>query len=255
VIAAMRRGPIRPARADVPVLLFGSALFVIHFLVQNWGLVYASATHTAWLVSVSPLAMALLAFVILRERIGVRTILGIVVATVGVVLLVSDGHLTEFSWIKSIGDWLALASAFTWAVYTIATRNLSRRYPPLVLFTFILIPATVIMVGYVGFTSKLSTFLHLPLRPLVALLYLGAVGIAIANWFWLEGVRRIGAARAGVYLYLEPLATTTLAIPYLGEHLGVVAATGAFLALAGVALAARNGAGSPQRNEPITEIG
>jgi drug/metabolite transporter (DMT)-like permease len=242
VVFLLARGtPLRTTRKDAPWLLLGSALFVAHFLIQNWGLVFTSATHTSWLVSVSPLAMAILAFLILRERIGRAAVIGIGVAGVGVLLLVSNGKLNEFGWLSSVGDWLALISAFTWALYTIATRNLSRTYPPMLLFVLILVPATIGMTGYTATTADLSTLLHLPARPLVALLFLGIGGMAIANWLWLEGVSRIGAARAGVFLYLEPLSTTALAVPYLGEEFGVVAATGALLVLGGVALAALNG--------------
>lgn len=241
LILFARRTPLDFKRRDIPWILLGSTLFVAHFLIQKWGLVFTSATNTAWLVSVSPLAMALLAFLLLRERIGPRTVGGIAVAAVGVLLLISNGRWTEFGWLSSIGDWLALASAFTWALYTIATRNLSRTYAPMFLMVLILVPATLGMTAYTAATADLSTLTHLPTRPLWALLFLGIAGMAIANWFWLEGVSRIGAARAGVYLYLEPLSTTALAVPYLGEAFGVVAAVGALLVLSGVALAVRNG--------------
>jgi drug/metabolite transporter (DMT)-like permease len=241
LILFVRKTPLRTTRRDAPWILLGSALFVAHFLIQNWGLVFTSATHTSWLVSVSPLAMAVLAFLLLRERIGPRTVAGIGVAGCGVVLLVSNGRLNDFGWLHSVGDWLALTSAFTWALYTIATRNLSRNYPPMLLLVLMLIPATIGMVVYTAATADWSTLMHLPARPLVALLYLAVGGMAVANWLWLEGVSRVGAARAGVFLYLEPLSTTALAVPYLGEKFGLMAAGGALLVLAGVALAARNG--------------
>jgi len=241
LILYLRKMPIKTTRRDAPWILLGSALFVAHFLIQNWGLVFTSATHTSWLVSVSPLAMAVLAFLLLRERIGPRTVAGIVVAAAGVLLLVSNGQLDDFGWLHSVGDWLALTSAFTWALYTIATRNLSRSYPPLLLLVLMLIPATLGMAVYALATADWSTLVHLPARPLVALLYLAVCGIGLANWLWLEGVSRVGAARAGVFLYLEPLSTTALAVPYLGEEFGVMAACGALLVLAGVAVAAQNG--------------
>jgi drug/metabolite transporter (DMT)-like permease len=255
LMVLLRGDRVRIARSDLAALLTGSTLFVIHFLIQNWGLVFTSATHTAWLVSVTPLAMAVLAFLLLRERIGVRTAVGIGIATLGVLLLVSNGNLADVGWIRSTGDWLALASAFTWALYTIATRNLSRRYPPLFLFTVILAPVTIGMLIYTTTTSQLAAYLHLPSRPLLALLYLAVAGIALGNWFWLEGVRRVGAARAGVFLYLEPLWTTALAIPYLGEQLGFFSAVGAALVLAGVIEAAVNGARRDPENIPTDSTG
>ncbi len=59
----------------------------------------------------------------------------------------------------------------------------------------------------------------------------------LAHWLWQLGVARIGAARAGLFLYLEPLATTALAVPYLGEPFGWSTGLGGLLVLLGVSLA------------------
>jgi drug/metabolite transporter (DMT)-like permease len=71
-------------------------------------------------------------------------------------------------------------------------------------------------------------------RGIAALLYLAIPGQALGHWFWQEGVAQLGAARAGLYLYLEPLATLALAVPLLGEPFGLFTALGGALVLAGV---------------------
>jgi drug/metabolite transporter (DMT)-like permease len=78
-------------------------------------------------------------------------------------------------------------------------------------------------------------------RALLALLYLGIPGLALGHWFWQEGVAALGGARAGLYLYLEPLATLALAVPFLGEPFGPFIALGGALVLLGVWLGQRPG--------------
>ncbi|MNC91719.1 EamA-like transporter family protein [compost metagenome] len=73
-------------------------------------------------------------------------------------------------------------------------------------------------------------------RGIAALLYLAIAGLALGNWFWQVGVATLGATRAGMYLYLEPLATLALAVPLLGEPFGVVIAIGGGLVLTGIYL-------------------
>jgi len=53
-------------------------------------------------------------------------------------------------------------------------------------------------------------------------------------------VVRLGATRAGLYLFLEPLATLGLAVPFLGEPFGPFIASGGTLVLAGVWLSQRD---------------
>ena len=237
VVAKRRKFSI--SRRDYPMFLYAAAVITIHFLIQVGGMQYTSATNTSWLISVTPLVLAVLSVVFLKERLTNRTILGIGCATFGVLLLVSRGNLFELGWLQNVGDWLVFASAHTWAIFTILTRDLSRRYPPLVVAVVVLGISAVVIFGGMVLFSDWEPLLHLPTEPLLAILFLGIFCLGLAFWFWQEGVARLGAARAGVFLYIEPLATTGLAVPYLGEQFGLWTAVGGGLVLAGVYLAER----------------
>jgi drug/metabolite transporter (DMT)-like permease len=231
--------PLRFNRADLRPLLTGGAIFTLHFLVQIAGLETTTAINTGWIISVTPLVLAILSFFVLHERIGWRAVAGIAVATTGILLLVSRGRLADLGWLRSTGDWLVLASAVTWACYTVATRDLARRRHPLaVTLGILLVAAAFTSVLFVARADVVSIRSLSP-RGIAALLYLGIPGLALGQWFWQEGVARLGAARAGIYLYLEPLATLALAVPLLGEAFGPSMALGAALVLAGVYLGQR----------------
>ena len=155
-------------------------------------------------------------------------------ATVGVLLLVSRGRLADLSWVGSRGDWLVLVSAHTWALYTVVTRDLSRRRNALAVTLGILMVAAVVAGAAFAASADLASIRELSFRGWMAVLYLAIPGLALGQWFWQEGVGRLGAARAGLYLYLEPLATLVLAVPLLGEPLGPFILLGGSLILAGV---------------------
>ncbi|MGB5105237.1 MAG: DMT family transporter [Candidatus Zixiibacteriota bacterium] len=218
-------------------LAIGTTVITAHFLIQITGLQYTSATNTGWIISITPLVTVVLSYLFLKERIGRFEIAGIFVATIGVLLLVSHGNPMNLEWLKNGGDWLILASAHTWAIYTVVTRNLTRSQPPLIVTIGVLLPAGVLMLAYMLFTSDWGSFLHMPAHVYVALLVLAVLATALAHWFWQEGVKRIGASRAGIFLFLEPIATTTLAVPYLNEQFGLFTAIGGFLVLSGVYIA------------------
>lgn len=239
------RVPVRFTRADARPLLLGGAIFTLHILVQVTGITTTTATNTAWIISVSPLALAVLSFVFLRERIGWTGVAGIAVATAGILLLVSRGNLSDLAWLRSRGDWLVLASAFTWALYTVATRDLARRCHPLAVTFAILLVAAVFTAILVPAFADISSMGSLSPRGFAALLYLAIPGFALGLWFWQEGVAKLGATRAGLYLYLEPLATLGLAVPMLGEPLNRFILIGGAMVLAGVYI------GQRERVEPL----
>ena len=248
-VLLLRRVRVRFERRDLRALLAGGAIFTTHFLIQIQGLTTTTASNTGWIISVSPLVLAVLSFAVLGERLGRSAVAGIVVATCGVLLLVSRGHIADVAWLRSTGDWLVLGSAVTWACYTVATRDLTRRRNPLAVTFGILIVAavfTILLLTWAGVSAStsvlsadLSRVQNLSPRGILALLYLGIPGLALGQWFWQEGVAALGASRAGVFLYLEPIATILLAVPLLGEPFGLVTALGGGLVLAGVYLGQR----------------
>ena len=220
-------------------LLLGSIFIAAHFIVQFTGIKYTSATNTGWLIGIIPLVTAVLAYFILKEKIGRYTIVGIIIATAGIILLISKGNITDLSWLSSVGDWLVLGSAFTWGFYTIFTRDLSRACDPLITtFTVLLTPAAIGLI-FMIFTFDWSIIRDFSTEVIISFLYLGIFGTALAHWFWQEGVARLGAAKAGIFLFLEPLATTALAVPYLHESFGLYTAVGGTLVLGGVFIAQR----------------
>ncbi len=242
-----KRIPLGFERRDVAALAAGSAILLVHFLAQPFALSLAgsTATNTGWIISFSPLCIAILSLALLGERLSAGQVLGIGLATVGLLLLVSKGDLGNFAWLQSRGDWIVFGTAFTWALYTIVTRDLARRRSPLAVTLVVFLPLCLVSLAAMLLRSDLARLTHLSTAASLSIAFLGVLG-TLAQWFWQLGVGRLGAARAGVFLYLEPLATTALAAPLLGEKLGLPAAIGASLLLAGVWRAER----SPVRTVP-----
>ena len=238
-LVLLKRVPLRFDADDTRPLLLGGAVLTLHFVVQIAGIVTTTATNTAWIITVTPLALALLSFFFLGERIARAGVLGIALATLGVLLLVSRGHVRDMGWIRNTGDWLVLVSAHTWALYTVVTRDLARRRHPLAVTLGILSvtavgAATLFLV--LGDVAKVRAMSQ---RGIAAVIYLGVLGLAMGQWFWQTGVARLGETRAAVYLYIEPLATVALAVPMLGEQVSLWTAAGGALVLAGVYLGQR----------------
>lgn len=247
VVAALRRS--RRSSADGPstrwsgqeLKRLGAATVVLtaHFLIQMTGLKYTSAVNCGWIIAVTPLALALISAIFLGEKLGRRAMLGVALATSGILVLVSRGELTAIAWLGSVGDWLVLASAFTWAIFTAVLRDLSRARDPLKVTLLVLIPPFILSASLISLGPGWRRFLDLSLQAELAVLFLGLLATALAFWFWQIGVARVGAARAGLFLYLEPLVTTAIAVPYLHEPFGWSTVVSGLLVISGVYLAER----------------
>lgn len=232
-VIRLKKIPIEFTQREYRSLAIGAFIIAVHFLMQAVALNFTSATNTGWIIAVTPLALAALSYLLLKEKIGGSTVTGIVVATAGIIVLISRGEFSHIGWLSSSGDWLILASAHTWALYTIATRNISRSRNPLTVTLLVFMPVTAVCLLYLMFFKDARHLLDLPVEPLIALLFLGVLG-TLTQWFWQIGVAKIGPAKAGIFLYLEPVATTALAIPLLKESFTLFTAVGGAMVMAGV---------------------
>jgi drug/metabolite transporter (DMT)-like permease len=220
-----------PPLADRRIVLLGVVLAAT-LMLQFWGTYLAGAAAGSLLTLTTPVFVALLAPVVLRERTHLKQWAGIVVGLFGAVLL--TGLTTGRS---AIGDLLLVASAFTWAAFTVLGAVAVRQRGALAVTAGasvwavpLMIPGTLIELG-----RGLSV--HLSPATVVEVLYLGLFATALAWWAWYRGVERLPAVSAAVVFLAQPMVGIALSIPIFGLPLGLPFVAGAILVAAGMLLA------------------
>lgn len=212
-----------------------------------------SASNIALIYALSPVFIALAAALFLKEHLRKRQWLGVVLALLGLVHVVIQGHWativnTEFV----AGDGWIVGCAIAWAVYSILLKRWPSPFSPL---------ARLVLIGAAG------AVFTLPLALLEA-----ASGMAYSQTVWgLTTViivlaaavfpssgaylaysllqKNIGAARTALVLYLGPLYAAALAWFALGEPLQMYHAIGAAVILPGIFLASQSKSEFPPARE------
>ncbi|MGW2343743.1 DMT family transporter [Streptomyces sp. NPDC001661] len=167
-------------------------------------------------------------------RLGPRRVTGTLIACAGVVLLVSKGSLTpDFA----AGDLWVVAAAVCFGSYSALLRRKPRElggvaflFATFVLGALMLLPVYAVSVAVQGgFEARVGT-----VGPL---LYVGVVSSAVAFFAWNKAIALVGAARAGVVYYLQPVCVAVLSYLVLGESMGRAQVGCMALILGGVVLA------------------
>jgi drug/metabolite transporter (DMT)-like permease len=185
----------------------------------------------------------------------VRRAVGALLSVVGVAWVVSRGSLGALLGLSvNRGDLIMLLAAFLWAVYTVLSQRVLRTLSPLAtttITTLLALPPLILVGGYQLMTRPIGTITPV---VVVGLLYVGIVASVAAFLCWNGGIRGVGAARGAVFLNLIPAFTASIAVPLLGERLGVAQLLGGLLIISGVTLVyhqAKRGDGPAQRgNDP-----
>ena len=223
-----------------PVVLLGLLGGGVHNVLQYWGLNYTSATNGAILNSLTPALIIVLGAVLLHDPFTRRAAVGATIAFAGVLALATQLDLDALIGLRlNPGDLLIMLSHVMLAGYTLALRW---RPAGLDALSFLACFALVALVP-VGITYAFETRpVVLNRTSVIGLAYVAVFPALLAYHFWNLGVAAIGAARAGVFLYLTPFFGSALAVALLGERFGVHHAVGMALILAGVWLATRKAA-------------
>ncbi|MEU9699958.1 DMT family transporter [Streptomyces sp. NPDC047981] len=210
--------------------LFGVALY--NTLVHQAGLT-TSASNMGMIMAASPVIMALFSR-LGGERLGARRTAGMLLAALGVLLLVGKGSLAVD---LTAGDLWMFAAALSFASYSALLKRKPTEIGALpFLFTTFVLGALMLLPAY-GVSLAVQGGFEATPGAVGALLYVGVFSSAVAFFAWNKAVSLIGAARAGVVYYLQPVCVALLSYALLGEELALLGGACMALILGGVALA------------------
>lgn len=211
----------------------------LYFWSENTALQYTMASNVSFIVCTTPLVTAILNAAVRRERIGRLTLLGGCLSLVGIGMIAFSGG--EGFHLSFLGDALAMLASLTWAIYTVVTNGLLKKYPSAlisrkVFFYGMLTIVPVLLVK--GWTFPAGRFLE-P-KVLLNTLFLGVVASLACYALWNSVIKRLGTVGSSNYIYLNPLFTLIAAALLLGERLTPVAIAGCLITLIGVWTASRS---------------
>jgi drug/metabolite transporter (DMT)-like permease len=209
---------------------------VFHLWIQITGLKFTTASNTGWIIGVTPVFMATLGFIIFKEKITPINILGIAIAFIGLLLLMSKGDILSIGFLSHKGDFLVLASAFTWSVYSIINKKISISYPPLMTILFLFLMMTIIILPFTLNQVIINAVVHLSLKGWLAILFLGIFCSGIAYVLWAQSLKELEATKVGAFLYFEPFVTVFTAWLLLHEVISYVTILSGVIITSGVIL-------------------
>jgi drug/metabolite transporter (DMT)-like permease len=221
--------------------LVGLIGITYHQWLQSTGLVTSQATTTAWIVATTPIFIAILGWLVLKEKLGWDAVAGILLAAFGVLLVVTKGDIGSIAQgqFGAPGDLLILISAPNWAVFSVLSRRGLKRHPAAMMMFYVM------TIGWMFTNLQFFTGPGLVEIRLLAvdgwlgILFLGVFCTGLAYIFWYDALHALPATRVGVFLYLEPLVTVIVARLVLAEALVPVSLMGGGVILFGVWLVNR----------------
>lgn len=221
--------------ADLRTLfLLGLGVLGNHLLIL-YGLRYVSGAVAGVIIGSSPVVTALLSSMLIQD-VPLRVVwMGGLLSCAGVALVSVAGFQAAGEQ-PLLGSALVFLGVVSWALYSIGSRAIMARVPPLTVNWTTLLVATLLQLPLLLTDRKMldAGAASVTTADWLALGYLVVFATAVAQQAWLYGVQGIGPSRASVLGNLTPVAAVALSALILHESVGVIETVGILLILAGV---------------------
>ena len=248
----------RVDRKDIPLFLLGG-LFqpFLYFIFETYTYQsFSSPTVAEALLSTQPVMAPLFAWVLLRERVTRNNILGIVLSTLGVMMLLMMGGGPLAMGDGSIGKGVLLAvlTVSMSVSYSVVLRRIPAQYSPLSIVFYVQSFALVLFYVLWGVMDRGNGLLGDEgmrllgegqwVKSLLSVGYLAVLASVTAFILFCYTVRKIGVTRANVFNNVRPVFTAILMWMIFGEILPIWKIIGIIIIIIGLFISQKQEKGS-----------
>ncbi len=215
--------------------LTGMALFhsFVYAALESTG-----AINAALILSLTPVFIVLLSWILDKEPIASAQATGIGLSLLGAVVLITRGDAAAIRAMDfNRGDLWMLAAVPNWALYSVLLRRRPAAVQPMVLLTVTIAAGLAILTPALILELVRGSDFRLGKETVAGIVYVALFASVIAYICWNRGVSVVGANRAGLFMHLVPAFSALLAIALLGESLLLHHALGIGLIISGIYLA------------------
>ena len=242
VILALRGRLTRMTRKDVmTAAAIGVTGYFMSFCLQMLGISRLTGSISSLLGAMNPIFIPVLASFYLKEELTRAKVLCVAVSMLGVVMIIGVNGTVDI-----LGALLMLVSVFLWSTTSIIIRRISGKYDPMQIAMLGMVFALPLTGAWAALELKTAAF-SLPLESLLAVLFMGIVGTAVAHTLWNTSLSLMDASFCSMFYPMQPLMSSVLGVLILGETVTLNFVIGGIVICCGIVAAVRTGSKDAKR--------
>ncbi len=184
------------------------------------GLQSIEAGRASMIIAANPVVTAFLAMLFFGERFSFSRGAGMMLSVAGALIVISRGHPgAYFRGGIGSGELCIVGCVLSWSVYTLLGKRMLSNISPLVAVAYSCSLGAIFLTIFALYNGHLMDVRELSLRSAGCLVYFALFGTTLAFIWFYDGVKRLGAARAAMYVNLTPVSGIFLGSVLLGERL------------------------------------
>jgi len=230
---------LRP-RQLLPVFLLGMTGVFSYNVFFFKGLKLIEAGRAAIIIANNPIFIALFSALLFRERLTPFRLAGILISIAGAVVVITRGDWNMIGggavgW----GELFILGSVASWVTFSLLGKVLLDELSPLTSVLYAALSGTACLAIPAWREGLWADWTTYTTADWVSLFYLGFFGTVLGFVWYYQGIQRIGAMKAGVFINFVPISAIVLSFFILHEPMTLSLLFGTAMVLTGVYLTNR----------------
>ncbi|MFA6106295.1 MAG: DMT family transporter [Patescibacteria group bacterium] len=232
----MMKGRKTVSKEDFRILvLLGFLGVALYGILNIFGIKHTTGVNTSIILHTWPLVMTLFAPMLIGEKVGKGSYVGLVLGFAGLVAVVSEGNLSSIWETKYLlGNILIFLSGICIALYTIFNKRFNHKYGGLNVTFLSFATGSVFLFLFSLFSGDLPKAVLITPKEWFLLFWAGVPTLALTWMIWFNAMRKIGLVKANSFFLLIAPAGIFFSIILLGETIAPIKLIGTGLILSGL---------------------
>jgi drug/metabolite transporter (DMT)-like permease len=237
---------ITPGNKKMWGYVFGASVIgvVINNALFQVGLKYTLATNASLIIGLTPLATALISFLVFSVPLQLKQMVGIGLGFFGVSLVILKGSLTNLINLSfNMGDLYIVGALLTFSVSFIFIKKATDiKFPPAIISLYAYSLSSICYLPMVLWEQTMEGWSELPTSVLLwlMLLYVGVFPTGVGNMLWNRGISILGPGQCAIFMNGIPLVVAVTSVLVLGEPILMLQIIGFLFIGFGVILGSQN---------------
>lgn len=197
------------------------------------GVARSTASNGSILINTQPVFAAILAPLLLKEKISGFQIVGILTGFTGMFLVVTGGSFKLGENTMLSGNLILIAGAVSMTLYGIFMKEPIRKFGSLTAtWISMAIGTAIILIINILINQNFFSDLRIPSgKEIILIIYLGSIATAAAYLLFSFGLHHIDVIRATAFKFLIPVTGVGLSVLFLGEKPAMAAYAGIIIVI------------------------
>ena len=225
-------------KKDLPKFLFTGIIGMVGYHIFFFqSLNYTTAINSSMIGATNPVVTAVMAVFVLKQKMPLKQVAGIVLSLFGVLLTITAGDLSLLlSFELNRGDLLMCVAVLFWAAYGVYSKKACAHISPVAITYYSFLVCTIALIPAVLWEKPWDFLPQVPVSAYLAVAFMAVFSSCFAYLVQQMAIQEIGPARTSIFINLVPVFSAVLAVLILHEELQPIKILTTIIIIAGVCI-------------------